>query len=280
MVALRIDVVTFNENEFRAVDALFDDLGQQPTVWSRQGPEALETSEPRHIVLRHRPMRAQGNVLAAAKLAEAFADQQRQPTFVVFYGCAGSANASSVGSAFLVGHVSYASLGTVSPSGANEVVTLKNKWLCWTDPKDVDPIESIEFSASVGTGALDLVAATSLERAHVLATDKVIRVGASTPPVASVPGPPTRKYLKEEWTYGQAIAHAQEQAGGVPLLVEMESFGIGAVATALSFKDSVVIVRVVTDDLVNHATSDAQQAAHLMAGRVALSRVLFAMMAN
>lgn len=278
MPDLKVDIITFNDYEGAAVQQLFDDILQPGSTWAREGGEKIRLPNP-EIVLRHLPLRAQGNVLAAARLAEVFSDETSRPDYIVFYGCAGAVDSGLLGEAFLVGSVSYASLGTVeaAPAGGAvpERVTLKNKWLCDTHPREVEPLELVTFESVLGDSVLDLKAATSLTAAHAVATDKVIRVSASPPPVPAHRGPPRRLYPKRYWTYGEALGFANEQSGGSPVLVEMESYGIGMIAKALKITDRVVIIRIVTDDLVGKDdASDQVQYDLLMEGRIALARLL------
>src|SRR5437867_8817805 len=279
MPDLRVEIVTFNDNEGAAIECLFDDILSPPSSWGRRGRDTIVLRSGRDYVLRHVALRAQGNVVAAARLAELFADRKPCPDYVLFYGCAGALDPNDVGHAFLVGQVSYASLGTVasatSGSPVSEHVTLKNKWLCDTNPHEVEPLASVSFREALGDGLIDLRAATSLTPAHVVATDKVIKVAAaSAPPAAQRPGPPRPIYKKDEWTYSHTLAFARHQSAPLPVLVEMESFGIGMVAKALKYEDRVVIIRIVTDDLLNHATSDLQQQQFLRVGRIAVARLL------
>lgn len=275
---LRIDIVTFNANEERAVEQFLDDLLQAWSAWSRAGRRGIKLKGKNNVELNHMALNAQGNVVAAAQLAMAFADIEKRPDFVIFYGCAGAVDPAYVGEAFLIGSVSYASLGTVEPSGRaqGETVTLKSKWLCNTRNSGASPLESIDFSEALSKGALNLQSATSLTTAHVVATDKVIRVAASLAPPRPLAGTPVH-YASGPWTYGDALAYVTQCYRASPVLVEMESFGIGKIAHALSFDDHVVIVRVVTDDLVGHRLSKQAQGDLLMAWRGILARLVLAM---
>ena len=88
-------------------------------------------------------------------------------------------------------------------------------------------------------------------------------------------GPPHPLYAKEEWTYGQALALMNNL--GVNVLVEMESYGIGLIAQALHIEDQVVILKVTTDTLRDHADSADQQRALLERGRRVLGHVVAAL---
>jgi hypothetical protein len=54
----------------------------------------------------------------------------------------------------------------------------------------------------------------------------------------------------------------------------MESYGIGCVAQARKIEDRVVVLRVTTDTLSDHASSANRQYDLLQEGRFALARVL------
>jgi hypothetical protein len=278
--SVEIDIVTFNDNEAAAVDRLFDDLVQPVSVWARDGRDAIRFGALRDTRIRHVSLRAQGNVIAGARLAETFADQDSAKDLVIFYGCAGCLNPDQIGQAYLVSTVSYLSLGTVEAGkamgAAMERVTLKNKWLCDIRPREVDPLPSITFEEALLNGTLNLPATTSLTQAHVIATDKVIRVNPSSSAPQPLPGGiPRREYKKAEWSYADAMAYARDNCGNAHVLVEMESYGIGSIAEALQFKDRVVMIRIATDDLIGHAHSDPQQRDLLMDGRLALARILY-----
>ena len=255
-------IVTFNEREAAAIEDLFNKLVALGLGWNRLGPDGVErTVGSRQLLFRHHPLNSQGNVVAATCLAEFFTEADGQPDFVLFYGCAGVTDVNHIGNVFLVAQVSYASLGTVTanPLGS-EVITLKNKWLCHTAPKEVEPLQNVMFPNMIGTGAIDLVKRTRIPAAHVVATDKVIKISPSTkPPTHLTSGPPHPIYKKDEWSYGEALSYTQQHTN-LPLLVEMESYGIGMLAHALKIENRTIIVRVTTDALSDHTGSDQQQA--------------------
>jgi hypothetical protein len=270
-----IAVVSFNGNEAHAVDLLLSDLTPgAPSPWARNGERAIRrpygTDEWR---LEHVPLSAQGNVVAGAQLAELFADHN-PPDYIVFYGCAGALDARNTGSVFLVRYANYLSLGTVEPfSGPTESITLKNKWLCHVLPKEVDPLDVVSFPMCMpGTGVLDLCGLSDIPPARVAATDKVIKIRPGIAPTPVLNAPPHDQYTKGDWSYGAALAHVA--SGGDAVIVEMESYGIGRIAQALKLEDRVVVVRVTTDSLADHAVSDEQQRNLLERGRHVLGRVL------
>jgi nucleoside phosphorylase len=272
---MRIGVVSFNDNEARAVDQLLSDLASgAPSPWRRAGKQAVERDfglGSWH--LEHLEAKAQGNVVAGAELAALFAARKKRPEFVVFYGCAGAVDPVGVGEVFLVERAHYLSLGTVEAGADGERVTLKNKWLCNLEPQgDVNPLPPGTFPLCAKNASVDIPTVTGIPTARVVATDKVLRVAPGVAPVPIAPGPPSPFYLKEEWTYGDALAFVDPAAG--PLLVEMESFGVARVAEALDILDKVIVMRITTDSLVDHSASDARQAALLMNGRKALARLL------
>jgi len=255
-------IVTFNEREAAAIEDLFNKLVALVFGWNRLGPDGVErTVGSRHLLFRHHPLNSQGNVVAATCLAEFFTEANDQPDFVLFYGCAGVTDVNHIGNVYLVAQVTYASLGTVTPNPlGGEVITLKNKWLCHTTPKEVEPLQGVVFPNMIGTGAIDLVNRTGFPAAHVVATDKVIKISPSTiPPSHYTSGPPHPTYKKDEWSYGEALSYTQQHSN-LPLLVEMESYGIGMLAHALKIENRTIIVRVTTDSLSDHTGSDQQQA--------------------
>jgi hypothetical protein len=226
-------------------------------------------------------------VVAGAALASVFSavPLPERPTYVVFYGCAGSIDKQYVGDVFLVGSVSYASLGEVVRSGNAESVRLKNKWICAipehsrpTSPEP-GPLPRFGFSTVLGDAALDLRGATDLAEAHVVATDKVVKLAAAAAPPARMPssGGNVELYAKAEWEYSQVLAFEKSKSS-IPVLVEMESYGIATTARALGIEKSVVVLRVVTDALEDHSEpgGEERQVALLLEGRTALLRLLLA----
>lgn len=281
----RITVVSFNENEQDAVESLLDALvnyagSPWTTRHARLSSISRDVGADLRWVIEHVPLRAQGNLLAASQLAREFARDERAD-FVVFYGCAGAVTPPHEDSVFLVKSVNYLSLGTVEGDANGERVTLKNKWLVHLDPPaEVEPLSQVRFPIAGGGAPVDLCALTPLPTAHVAATDKVVRVAAGVAPVPTVHPPPQARYPREEWTYGQALGMVLAQIGTTPLLVEMESYGIALVAAALRFDERVVVVRVTTDTLTDHAApgGHTRQRALLESGRAALALVLLTLL--
>lgn len=276
-----IGVVSFNANEARAVSLLLDDLANGiPSPWQREGDDAVRrvVGSGQEWRVEHVALLAQGNVLAAARLAEFFQDHQKAPDYVVFYGCAGAVDPQHAASMFLVQGVNYLSLGTVAQHGGQpETVTLKNKWLCHlTSRADAGPLEAVNFPmCNPGAAPLDLCKLSGVPSARVAATDKVVRIAPSMVPTPVQAGPPHDRYAKGEWSYGQALALVAQAPGVV--IVDMESFGIGRIAQALQIEDRVVVLRVTTDVLTDHVHSDDVQRDLLEQGRYMLGRVLAVM---
>lgn len=271
-----ISVVTFNENEKAAVEELLNDLADGVSDWGRNGGKAIERKCGQDVWrLEHVALLGQGNVVAGAELARQFKSADGIPNYVVFYGCAGVPDKKDVGSAFLAGAVNYLSLGTVDSSTGGEKITLKNKWLCYTDPyAGVEPLPAIRFPL-VRPGSQTLEELAPLETARVAATDKVIHVLPDTAPDPLHHPPPRAEYEATPWTYAQALGLIAES--GEDLLVEMESYGIARVATSMEILDHVIVLRVITDALVDHGREDDdcdQQATLLMEGRLALGHLL------
>jgi nucleoside phosphorylase len=273
--SVSVAIVSFNANERDAVDELLADLANgAPSPWRLAGQRSIERDfGPDLWRLEHLPLLAQGNVVAATQLAELFKGRQQPPDFVVFYGCAGAVEPDHVESVFLVKTANYASLGTVEQENGKERVTLKNKWLCHTyPPGDAEPLEVAVFPLCFGNGPINLPTRSGIPTARIIATDKVVRVGPKPLPAPALPTPPHDSYTKDEWTYGQALTLVAN-AGDV-VLVEMESYGIGRIAQALDIQDRVVVMRVTTDALTDHRSSDASQRELLRQGRQVLGRLL------
>lgn len=272
----RIVVVSFNENERDAVDRLLSDLASgQRSPWHRHGPEAIKRPYGAdEWQLEHVALRAQGNVLAASRLAQFFAAHREGPKYVVFYGCAGAIHQRHADSVFLVRDVNYLSLGTVDRSPDHrEGVTLKNKWLCHLDPEaDVAPLDVVSFPMCRPGSVYDLCQLSGIPSARVAATDKVVRIRPTVAPGSVQHGPPHARYAKAEWSYGEALAFVEKQCDVV--IVEMESYGIARIADALNLQDRVVVLRVTTDVLEDHAETEGHQKELLERGRHILGRVL------
>ncbi len=90
----------------------------------------------------------------------------------------------------------------IPPQG--EVVKLKNKWIVRTKPSEQEPLDPIELPAWSGAPGSEPV--LGLRDAHVLATDKVIKVAPGIEPVPIHKPPSGAIYSKEDWTYAQALA--------------------------------------------------------------------------
>jgi|GEM_PF-3785270 len=273
---MHINVVTFNENERVAVTELLDDLADGSSKWRRDGDTAIKRNCGEDVWrLEHVALLGQGNVVAGAELARQFQSAEGTPDYVVFYGCAGVPDKGDVGSAFLAGAVNYLSLGTVDSSTGGEKITLKNKWFCYTDPySGVEPLPTIRFPL-VRQGSQMLEELAPLMPARVAATDKVIHVLPDDPPDPLHKPPPRAEYESTPWTYAQALGLIAE--AGEDLLVEMESYGIARIATSLEILDQVIVLRVITDALVDHGKEDDdcdQQATLLMEGRLVLGHLL------
>ena len=275
-----VAIVSFNANERDAVDELLTDLvSGAPSPWRRAGERSIERDFGFDLWrLEHFPLLAQGNVVAATQLARLFRNRQQPPDFVVFYGCAGAIEPQDTESVFLVETANYVSLGTVKQNNGNELVTLKNKWLCHTyPPGTAEPLEVAVFPLCFGNGPINLHKRSGIPTARVVATDKVVQVAPGSLPAPAVPAPPHDSYTEAEWTYGQALALVAD-AGGV-VLVEMESYGIGRIARALDIQDRVVVMRVTTDALIDKGSSGATQRALLKHGRKILGHLLVSLFA-
>ena len=216
----------------------------------------------------------QGNVIAAAALSSSA--WEKRADYYVFYGCCGAVDSTLVGHVFRAASVSYMSLGVVEKpaeprtqagwwwravsrrlgSPGAEVVKLKNKWIVPTTPSEQAPLDPIQLTAG-SAGAAGSLSGLGLPDAHVVATDKVIKVSPGVAPVPIFTPPPT--YTKEDWTYSQALALYTGVPTTRPVVIEMETFGIASTMQAMGLGDRVIVLRVVTDALSNKAAQTPQQ---------------------
>lgn len=302
MADLAVQIFTFTATESAAVDSLLETI-EQETGAALSG-RAITVPRPGgggNALIRHKPLSAQGNVIAGTALAGALVE--RAADYYIFYGCCGVVEPSDKSKIFRVASVSYLSLGVVRPakneteqptdddpdktnasdgdSAATaaaeepEVVKLKNKWIVETTPSDQSPLPKIDLPAGA-PGQPGTVNGLGVADAHVLATDKVINV----PPAGEAPAPsPTgggSVYPKGEWTYAQALAQytSSPQADG-PVLIDMESFGIASTARAFGRDERVLVLRVATDALTDkEKQSPAEQERLLVQQLPALSATL------
>lgn len=263
MADVTVAIFTFTSNEATAVTELLARLYVDlsvfgTTVWTptKQGEEVLEgrLSDGRTARVEHHPLSAQGNVVAAAALSRS--TRENRADYYVFYGCCGTVDSTLVGQVFRAERVSYLSLGVVVASPDGEVVKLKNKWLVRTHPDEQAPLAAIELRAG-SAGAPGSVSGFDLPDAHILATDKVIKVspGVAPVPIETLSSGPI--YAKEDWTYSLALALYSGMATK-PVLIDMESFGIASAMRALGLCERVVVLRVVTDALTDKADQSEQ----------------------
>lgn len=288
MPTTRVKIVTFNQNESDAVTELLDDIRNVPgSPWSgTTAPQVtIRRSAPggNNWIVEHDHLRAQGNVLAGMKLADYFHTHRARPDYVLFYGCAGATDSAWKDKFFVVRDVVYMSLGTVESRAGVEHVVLKNKWICHVDNPQADaPLAASQLAMGRGgNGRVNVLAISGMQSARVAATDKVVKVAVDSPPTPETPGPPHDVYKNGGWSYGQALGHIVDEAKlSIPVIVDMESFGIAKAAEALGVDDRVVICRVTTDALSDHGTSgnNNNQKAQLSAGRAQLARVLLALL--
>lgn len=256
-------IFTFTRNEATAVTELLARLYVDlpvfgATVWTpvKHGDEALEgrLSDGRTARLEHHPLSAQGNVVAAAALSRS--TRENRADYYVFYGCCGTVDSQLVGQVFRAERVSYLSLGVVVASPDGEVVKLKNKWIVRTHPDEQAPLAAIELRAG-SAGAPGSVSGFDLPDAHILATDKVIKVSPGIAPVPMETLSSGPVYAREDWTYALALALYSGMTTQ-PVLIDMESFGIASAMRALGLCERVVVLRVATDSLSDKANQTEQ----------------------
>lgn len=258
-----ISVITFNGDEKATVETLFEQILEGArSPWKRgdkkdqDHEEIVRPSGRQTWTLRHRPLLAQGNVVAGAALADLFSSPGESPDYVVFFGCAGALDPAHMGSVFLVDSVNYLSLGAVDRSCLiGEKVTLNNKWLCDTGQSaGVNPLPGTAFPLRTAHGSVDLRDVEGLGPAHVAATDKVVRVAPGKAPEPTSGS----TYEQGPWSYAQALGHVAESVEGT-VLVETESYGISTVAHSLGILDRVIVMRVTTDSLADKNSTDGSR---------------------
>ena len=267
-------IFTFTQTEATAVNSLLEmylDENLGATIWRAPLGKTEITgtlADGRTVRIEHMALRAQGNVTAAVELTRAAYDDEKThgqfADYYIIYGCCGALDGALIGEIFRVSSVSYMSLGSVRPVGGavatalgtvTETVKLKNKWIVRTN-RDQEPLGSIDLptGARKAPGRLRLL---DLPNASVLATDKVIEIPpADTAPEYSGSYPAGLVFDPAEWTYGQTLAHCQQSVRG-NVLIDMETYGIASAMGALGLENSVLVLRVVTDALVNKATQAA-----------------------
>jgi hypothetical protein len=264
-----VTIFTFNRNEMDAVNAL---LNRYTAGWRTGGSVWHPTGGGTYgavgtllngatAEIRHKPLLAQGNVISGAELARtAYEDPKaRDPAadVYIYYACCGALDATTIGKAYRVLRVQYLSLGSVKPRGKfDETAKLKNKWFVRTEPTYQEPLSSIELPTGTTPGPAWL-RGFRIPTAFVLATDKVIEVlpskDAPRDKGRDSQGP---KYPDEEWTYSKALAQCRDYCSG-PILIEMETFGVASVADAMGLLDRVLVIRVVTDGLLNKSADQS-----------------------
>jgi hypothetical protein len=290
---VNIAILTFTENEATAVrellEALIDKSWPTQTVWTAKlRGEVIEgkLSDRSTVRIQHKALLAQGNAIAGAALARGTKEtiQNRDIDYFIFYACCGAVDSTLEGHVFRVDWVSYMSLGVVDPAPGGEVVKLRNKWIVPTEPNTQAPLKPIELPAG-SVGAAGSVFGLGLPDAHVLATDQVIRISPGklpAGPIKTPPPPASPIYKKGDWTYSEGLAWYIDLAKrwappgkAVPVLIEMESFGIASTMEALGLSFRVIVLRVVTDWLSNKvAQTDARQLELLIGGLPELASAL------
>lgn len=78
--------------------------------------------------------------------------------------------------------MSYLSLGVIVPSPDGEVVKLQNKWIVRTQPDEQSPLDPIALGGGAA-GTPGSVFGLEVPDAHILATDKVIKIAPGVAPV-------------------------------------------------------------------------------------------------
>nr|VTP02803.1 hypothetical protein BIN_B_04700 [Mycobacterium riyadhense] len=275
-----VAIFAFTRNEATAVTELLTRLYIDlpvfgTTIWTstKLGEEVLEgrLSDGRTARVEHHPLSAQGNVVAAAALSRS--TRENRADYYVFYGCCGTVDSKLVGQVFRAERVSYLSLGVVAASADGEVVKLQNKWIVRTQPNEQAPLDPIELGGGAA-GAPGSMLGLDVPDAHVLATDKVIKISPGVAPVPIDTPPSGPIYAKGDWTYSLALA-LYSRMTTKPVLVDMESFGIASTMRALGLCERVLVLRVATDSLSDKADqSDLDQLDFLRAGLAELAAAI------
>lgn len=279
MITKSVRVVSFNDNEAAAVDELLNELALSGIwTWDSVGENDRLLFRPvgaDRWEIEHVPLRAQGNVVAAAALADFVAQTRRPLAVLVFYGCAGVSKKGLLNSVYLVRGTTYVSLGKVSrrrKQPDHECATVANKWITTVIDSDVAPLPTVRLSSKVGGGLVHLARELPCSVAHVAATDKVVCVDLDDVPPRDDDG----EFKKGQWSYAQGLAYVEEQQRDASVLVDMESYGIARMTRALGVAHRVVIMRISTDTLGDHSGSDCNQAYRLRQGRHVLGSLIHA----
>jgi hypothetical protein len=302
MFSKSIHVVTFNPNEANAARDLLDSIAAG-RIWKAHSPrdEPFFIEDTRGNRIKHVDLGAQGNV-NSAKYVMNFYTAHRSGDNLLFFGCCGATAHEDLGKAFLVRNVSYMALGSVrlfsrkpktrvavrdvfkSKDGKVqlvdaelEVVSLSNKWFTETDSSD-GPLPNAACRYVLDGYPIEICKITGISAADVVSTENVIK----RHPGDVHPLPVTKtEYEAGGWTFGQSLNYFLSNQGSgsnedVPLLIDMESYGVLTATEALSLSENVLILRITTDGLADHGRSKQRQI--LLDGRVALCRILIALL--
>lgn len=202
------------------------------------------------MAVHHFKKLTQGNVGAATTLAALRLDETTYDYFV-FFGCAGSYGPLT-NEAHVVESVMYAALGEVKtvagePCGdansPHEAFELKSKWMFPTEDSSVHRLRWLDFP-------LASKLRTPRPRASVVSTEAVVLVDTS------VHNGPSEKFdaKNHEFERGatmgfsETLAHV-DHSTEMPLLIDMESYGIASLMYAMDLSHRVLVVRVPTDGL-------------------------------
>ncbi len=268
---LRIAIVTFNENECEAVNALMDDICGLSN-W--QGDRAMVIDRGAGNSIVHVPLMAQGNVRAGQAFASTVSLKGRNRiNLIVTYGCAGAVKNASVGDVLIVEECRYMSLGSVETSNGTETVRLKSVYLAHTtDPRR--PMEPIALDNPYWKLVSSAPSNVQLASALAISTDKVVKVAASSLPPHPVTAVDGKRSNPASWTYADGMAYIIQNEKR-PVIVDMETYGAAATATGLGQMKRLMVLRVVTDTMTSHGQpgSNKTQRDLLLRGRFALARV-------
>lgn len=248
----RVALVTFTSAERNAVQQLFADASAEG--WVEEHGHTHVTWESQltkgRVLVQHHHRAAQGNLTAATALVQLALGGHSPPhsaigmasafDLYVFYGCAGSSAQDLQGRIVVVDRASYCALGKVATlSSGEEAFYLKSKWLIPTTHDD-GPFPEIKFPL-----ASQVAQTLNLEVAAAVSTEAVVNVD----PAEIVAEPQPVEHPPEEWRFATALSTVQQRVFPLPLVVDMESYGIASMTKELDLEDRVVILRVVTDGL-------------------------------
>jgi nucleoside phosphorylase len=183
---LDVVIFTFTQSECDAVNYLLgkylNPVGRKSLIWRSQdmfsGKLVAKLDNNKTIQIEHKPLRAQGNVNAAAELARA-ANTKPRADYYIFYGCCGAIRHDHIGKVFRVNRVSYFSLGSVKKQSITS--------------KSANPQPAAPPTAAATTGSIKAAKkGAAAKPTSATGTTKTVARQPTTPPVNPPPATPTK----------------------------------------------------------------------------------------